>query len=1582
LLFLILIGLLLQTSWVQNWVVKEAAGELSQRLGTEVKVKSVDLSLFNRVYLEGTLVRDRKKDTLLYAGSLALSITDWFFLRDRNELHYLGLKDAVVNLNRSDSVWNYQFIADYFGNPSKPKDTTLKPIDISIRRVELTNIRFNYQDKWVGQDMIGSLGYLNLETDRFNLLKKDIHATRVEMISPAFTLSDYTGRRPDSLDQQSPSKPLTKGPRWNPEDWGIRVDKLTMKDGLFRNLRQTKDPLLAWFDPDHIEFSAINADMRNLLLMKDTLSADLKVSTKERSGFIVNSLEAHFAFHPEGMVFDKLDIRTPYSHLKDHYAMRYKSFNHDMGQFLHNVRLEGHFTGSTVGAKDIAFFAPEMKRWEKQQVKLDGNVNGTIDDLVAKNFTLQYGKATTVKGDIRITGLPDIDKTVFDFHAEDLRTNYDDVLALAPELAEEKDVDLRALGSIRTRGNFKGTLRQFDANAELQSALGNAQANVRMSLPSGKPPTYAGTISTTGFNLGRLIGDSSVGSIAFNGAVKGTGFNAHTGSIDVDGKVTSITWNDYTYTNVDLQGVLRNKKFTGVGTIDDPNFKGRLDGTFNLDPALPEFNMMADVQRANLRPLHFSGADMRVLGKFKLNFQGATIEDMIGEASLYDVALTKNEETYVFDTLYLYSMKSDSLRQIEVRNSDVNITLNGIYKIKEIPATVKNYLNKYYPLYFPETKKSMHDQDFTLKADLKNISQYLPLFDKNLNGLDNSLINAHVDTRSRVFDVEADIPYLSYKKTEISDIRVTARGDLDSLRTLARAGLITVNDSLQFPSTSLSIRSSRNVSDVHFSTAANQTINAADLSARITNLKDGLKIHFNPSSVVLNEKTWRIARDGELTISRSLVDASEIRIVNGEQEIRVSSLPSETGYSNDLILNIRKVNLGDFLPLVLKEPKIEGITSGDITIEDPLNNLRIYVNAQTEQTRFENDSIGITTVNGYWDQDKKLATYHLVSDNPGYLFTANGNADLLDSANRKMDALIDIKSTRLGFLQTYLKDIFTDMRGTATGQLRISGALKEPDLTGSVQVHDGAVTIGYTKCKYTLQDPVINFKPDEIDFGDITIHDTYGNSGQVRGRLTHHFFRDLGFEFTATSDRMLLLNTTKTDNNSFYGKAVGRALFQFSGPEEDMRMMVKAEPVDSSFIDIVTYGSSKQKSDVDYIIWRQYGREMNSDSLRRQGSNLAIDLDLTANPLAKLRVVLDEQTGDVIAATGKGNLKISTATNKPMTMTGRYNIDKGFYNFNFQDIFQKPFTLEQGSGSYLSWNGDPYDAEINVNATYLAEKVRMSTLFDDPASSTISGVNSDVLKELSDVSVICSITGTLNQPQTAFQIALPVTSAVRNNPTVDSKIKNINRDQNEVSKQATYLIVFKSFAPQSAIVTSDLNSTLLNNTISGVINAILSNSLQNFFYKLFGSSMNVNVNYSRVITNAAGTTTDQGQTGQNIRENVSLEFIKSLMDNKLVITFGSDFNFSTAGNSTITNNTSGFLFLPDVNVEYKITPDGKLRTSFFYRSSFDALSTSGKRDRTGGNISYRTEFNTIFNRKKKSADIPAVQDSMMDELLK
>src|SRR5678816_3619980 len=94
----------------QNWLAKKITQKFSRELKTKISFKHVSFSLFNKLNLEGFLLEDQHRDTLLSAGNLQVRITDWFFLKDTVELKYIGLENAVANLKRTDSVWNLSLI--------------------------------------------------------------------------------------------------------------------------------------------------------------------------------------------------------------------------------------------------------------------------------------------------------------------------------------------------------------------------------------------------------------------------------------------------------------------------------------------------------------------------------------------------------------------------------------------------------------------------------------------------------------------------------------------------------------------------------------------------------------------------------------------------------------------------------------------------------------------------------------------------------------------------------------------------------------------------------------------------------------------------------------------------------------------------------------------------------------------------------------------------------------------------------------------------------------------------------------------------------------------------------------------------------------------------------------------------------------------------------------------------------------------------------------------------------------------------------------------------------------------------------
>ncbi len=442
-LLVILYGILHLPS-VQNRLVKEATELLSKQLKTTVKIDHIDFSFFNEMDINGVLIKDHKNDTLLYTNALEVRISDWFFFKEKPVLHYIGLRDAFINLKRTDSVWNYQFLADIFSasddSSSKNKNGT---IQFDLKKVFLKNIRFYQLDSWYGRDMKLAIGTFSMNADDIDLKNKKIKLSTVSITEPVFKMNDYTGNK-EKLHIVSNVQPeenlqsdISEKYQWNNDEWMIDLNSLSIDEGTLQIDRETdRKPYKNIFDEDHFIFNQIAGKFNHIHFEKDTITSKIQLSAKEKSGFKVNKLQANFKFDPLEMQFENLDILTNSSHLGNFYTMKYKNFNDDMSDFIHSVTLEGKFTNSVISSDDIAFFAPELKDW-KRKFDIAGTAKGTIDHLSAKQMIIKSGK-TKINGSIALIGLPDIYKTFIDFKSNELTTNYAEVISIVPALKKNK----------------------------------------------------------------------------------------------------------------------------------------------------------------------------------------------------------------------------------------------------------------------------------------------------------------------------------------------------------------------------------------------------------------------------------------------------------------------------------------------------------------------------------------------------------------------------------------------------------------------------------------------------------------------------------------------------------------------------------------------------------------------------------------------------------------------------------------------------------------------------------------------------------------------------------------------------------------------------------------------------------------------------------------------------------------------------------------------------------------------------------------------------------------------------------------
>ena len=303
----LLVWLLLQTELVQNFIIDKVTQRLSQDLNTEVQIGHVGFSLFDKMDLDSTLMRDRQKDTLLYAGTMKLRVTDWFFLKSKTDLKYIGLEDAVINMHRKDSIWNFQFIVDYFSAPKTKTDTSAKNIGLNIERIDLKRVTLIMINDRAEDDC--KSWKLLLDAKNVDLGNNKFLIDSVEMDRPYFSIENFDGLRPVRHDKTSNLKDT--GLYFNAGDIHIEASSVKITNGVFVNFIRGEVSDKGVFDAANIKVNKINGELRQLSFIKDTIKAKIDLNAVERSGFELKKLKADFKFTPQVMEFANMDLRTP-----------------------------------------------------------------------------------------------------------------------------------------------------------------------------------------------------------------------------------------------------------------------------------------------------------------------------------------------------------------------------------------------------------------------------------------------------------------------------------------------------------------------------------------------------------------------------------------------------------------------------------------------------------------------------------------------------------------------------------------------------------------------------------------------------------------------------------------------------------------------------------------------------------------------------------------------------------------------------------------------------------------------------------------------------------------------------------------------------------------------------------------------------------------------------------------------------------------------------------------------------------------------------------------------------------------------
>ena len=1552
---MVVLYFVIQIPAVQTWVVKKITNYYSNKLHTEISIGKVKFEFFNKLVLEDVLVKDQKKDTLLFAEKLKADISVFNIFKSNFKIDKIELVNVDVFMNRAgtDSVFNYQFLIDEFATTPSAQTNESSSSNLDLKDISLEKIRFRYFD---------DKNYLQCSVQ---LLSGELNGDTVDLTNSLFLFKQITLNNPVIEITQNLFPPDstvsvrdTALAHLNTQGIVFLLRNFKLNDAQFIFHDRNISPMGSGFDPSEMNFKNINIEVENAGTKGDKFFADSKhFSFKEKSGLTVNNLSGKIMVTPKKASIENLFFKTPNSLLTDYFAFTYTTLR-DFNHFNSYVNMYAGLRNAKVSFADVEYFADGINTIQKPLL-LTGNISGTVDNLVSNQLKIRTGKNTFLETQFKINGLPDIKSMFIDCQIKQMLTDYNDVVFLFPSMT--LPANFYRLGNPNFTGELKGYLQNFIASGTLNTSLGSVTSDVKMLLADNfKTGSYNGNIELQKFNVGKLYAqDSLFGIVSFRGKVSGQGFMlADLNDTVTEGVFTEFDFNHYRYSNIKVtNGTFSNRKFDGNLIAKDSNISVVFHGSLDFSHPLPEYNFDAKLDGANLKALHFATNDYDFSSHLNINLRGDKIDNLVGSALVTKTQFIKQKETFSIDSIFLSITELNFNKHLSLRSDMANANVDGKFRIDELESATIELLKKYLPSLPIKSDSISQQQNFTFSANIKNADAFLAFFFPEIAGLSNSYVtNGRVNTLENSIGFTGKIPYLKYNGIEYKQISMGAITIKNMLVDSISAAEIDLSDSLILLNPYFSAAIRNNEADFILNATEKSLQNEISLSGHVVATDDSLSVQLNKNKMLLNNREWTLEKDNFIVFGKNKLTVKNLNLTQGEQSLLIGTIPSATA---DLRCTFTKLHVEDFYHFIrLYGYDAAGMLTGTIDVKNIFGNRFFIANASITDFVFNHDRIGTVTLKSdYLTAKNRMNIDMRVLDDKydirtkGYYLPAEKDTSLHLST--------EVVKVNVSIFEKYLSDYISKINGIVGGQLNLGGSISKPNLTGSLTVFKAGFVINYLGTRDSLYNQTFNFYDGFIDFGDLIVDDKYGGKLELAGGVIHDHLRKFNLNFFGTvlskgdrgaNGKFFSLNTTYKDNPLFFGTAFISGAIQFKGTLDNLLIdasKIKTEPgiastykskgLATSISIPISYDEGVSQNDfVHFINIQGVVKDVTTSPIK---SGLQINLNFVVTPDAEMKIIFNQKTGDVVQANGSGNIRMEINTVGDFNMYGTYTIDRGTYNFTMQDYFNtKKFIITQGST--ISWNGDPYEAQVAINASYL-KGVKISDLLGDTYSSEEINAN----KKPVPAYVLMALTGSLLHPAIDFDLSIDGGTTLGK-----QKIQEVKQDPNELSKQVFGILALGHLLP--------LGSGIGSNSFQSSVNSSVSEFLSNYIsYILSENSLGVNVDVNYNSFNGGDSTATSTINADKVRT----------LDVALSKSFGQRITIEVGGNFELGNTAAANYNPVDFEVDYKITKSGTVLAKVFSKNQYDYINDKNGH-RTGAGIAFEKEFDEfkdLFLKKKK-----------------
>ncbi|RNC85594.1 MAG: hypothetical protein ED557_02140 [Balneola sp.] len=1128
----------------------------------------------------------------------------------------------------------------------------------------------------------------------------------------------------------------------------------------------------------------------------------------------------------------------------------------------------------------ITRFYPEYERFDKV-LYANFKGNGSLDSLWFEEFDFFMGRSG-IDGYGFVKSPLNLESLQFEVDLENVLVDSSEFSEFVPQLSEPQiDVITTSSFDVKISGNRSGLAGEVEVLSSVGEVITNFDLGMTEYASIDLNGSFT-DINLGGLISDQIIESHLTGSFAINSDDWRSVRNASGSSsfFFSDGNLNRVNFDTLSAEGTWNEGIIRpslmftspSAYLTGRGTIDMTDSIPGLEFTGsgeNVDLKGLTQAQSLDSVFANL--------------EYEIFLKGNSWDNVYGQLTIDVPFATIGEDTLPTHQVYMdLNEPGNATRALRFTSTAFDMSMQGSFQLNEL-VRMAPYWSSYFKervdeevllttvdTFDSDSLVISSDQNFTMNASIKNldfIKAYVPAFPSiqsaaqirsNVNGNPNRLL----------FNASINDPSISFKETTIDSLALQVTGSFRSSETLKSfsglqaqldlgsisTGLLDAKGlSFEFDMQEDSIIYTHTIDEIaedsKFELTSGIALTDSAITAYIHEFALGSDLYLwegveTPSVQYLADEKLRF-QDFELSnfdeniaiegiLSADATDSVNYQIENVDLE-RISDLINgRINFSGDLNGQFTTRSLTRS-PTLQGELNILGLgldnnVVGDISVlsefNQPLNRFDTEIIVDTDSTKypdyyFRNNRTG---------QDISLKGYILAPDNNGFPET--------DSLFR-FD--LDFENVDLWIIPFIAPKVFSEMSGKANGSGLVWGNLEDYDFNINYDIGmDDAV---YMRPRFldTFYYGIgsLSFSRDQgLNFEDVFVIDPSGGAAIVSGTYNLNDFSKLhSMDLLIEMDEFQFLNSILDQDVPFFGDAYGSSTIRLTGTNLDP-VLETVTPVyisdfsnigiplleetefdeDNKFIRFVDDFSSLGRIDNTTTSGAQaFLAQEDEDPFERTFTErFTMDLQFIALQPMTVRLIFDPVTGDAITADGTGRLQIRLQ-DEELSMFGQFDISGGNYQFVSGDIFARRFELERGGT--ITWNGNPTDASLNLNAFYEAR----------PDINTLTQSRSDIDQDNSQrvpVQLVLNVGGTLSSIENNFFFRLPNTFEARQNTALSAQINTLNRNEDEKLIQATSFLLMGDFIPSTTATTSTTDSFSENFSGSGaVLNPLLSSQV-------------------------------------------------------------------------------------------------------------------------------------------------------------